>query len=73
MFTVTNKAKITNKEGGIDNFVSQLDSFIDKNTLSSFKDKYNQITHIWLGNDTAHDLYVVWKKATDLLVHEPNT
>lgn len=42
-----------------------LESFIDPDSLKEFNETYNRFTPIWNGAESAHDLYVVWKKAKD--------
>lgn len=42
-----------------------LESFIAPETLTSFENTYKAFTPIWNGKESAHDLYVVWKKAKD--------
>lgn len=41
------------------------EQFISKNLLEHFNEAYKPFTPIWLGDESAHDLYVSWKKAKD--------
>lgn len=45
--------------------MNRVESFINPETLTSFKETYSLITPIWAGDPEAHDLYVVWKKMKD--------
>lgn len=42
-----------------------MESFISPEMLQQFKATYSEFTPIWRGEESCHDLYVVWKKATD--------
>uniref|UniRef100_A0A1B6L7P3 PHD-type domain-containing protein n=1 Tax=Graphocephala atropunctata TaxID=36148 RepID=A0A1B6L7P3_9HEMI len=42
-----------------------MESFIDPSSLKEFEETYTRFTPIWKGADSAHDLYVAWKKAKD--------
>lgn len=58
-------------ESDCQKFVNTLESFISHDLLHQFKETYNKFTPIWDGSESAHDLYVVWKKAMDQLNTRP--
>lgn len=45
-----------------------MESFINPATLLEFKVTYSKFTPVWDGHESAHDLYVVWKKAKDFVL-----
>lgn len=49
----------------IPKLIDMLESLINPDTLVQFKKTYSKITPIWMGDQSAHDLYVVWKHALD--------
>lgn len=42
-----------------------MESFILPETLKKFQTTYSDFTPIWKGDESCHDLYVMWKKAKD--------
>lgn len=42
-----------------------MESFISPEMLQQFKATYSEFTPIWRGEESCHDLYVVWKKGKD--------
>lgn len=47
-----------------------LEPFIGAELLTQFNETYNKFTPIWDGAESAHDLFVVWRKAKDLVSAE---
>lgn len=47
-----------------------LEQFIGAELLTQFNETYNKFTPIWDSAESAHDLFVVWRKAKDLVSAE---
>lgn len=47
-----------------------LEQFIGAKLLTQFNETYNKFTPIWDGAESAHDLFVVWRTAKDLVSAE---
>lgn len=50
-----------------ENCLQFFETFINPCLLQEFVQTYNTFTPVWKGEDSAHDLYVAWKKAKDFV------
>lgn len=52
-------------------FIDLLESKINPDTLVQFKETNSKTTPVWMGAESSHDLYVVWKRAYDSSLQTP--